>query len=150
MASKKLAVAASSYALSSSLDTGDTFHTASSPCSVLGEHEALNGEAKGPGVEQGSAGSMRHVTACVGSVNSDELSSSEDSYMRAAADSGGIIHSEHSTSSFEKISPLTEIHSHTQQQRSQLMNAKVSNVFLNKSGHLGHDAVPLGEWFTAF
>ena len=132
--SNKLATAArasaSSYTMSSSLDTADTFHTASSPCSVLGEHDAVNGGAKGPNVDQGSTGSMNHVGACVGCIDSDELSSAEDSYNRAAADSSGIIHSEHSTSSFEKISPLTEVHSDTQREKSQLMNAKVSKFLL--------------------
>jgi hypothetical protein len=131
--SNKLATAAQpsacSYTMSSSLDTADTFHTASSPCTELGEHYAVNGEAKGPSVDQGSTGSMNHVVACIGCIDSDQLSSDEDSYKRVAMDSG-IIHSEHSTSSFEKISPLTEMHSDTQQEKSHLINAKVSKILL--------------------
>ena len=133
MPSNKLATAArasaSAHTMSSSLDTADTFHTASSPCSVLGEHDAVNVEAKWPSVDQGSTGSMSHVVAHVGCIDSDELSSAEDSYKRAAADSSGKIHSEHSTSSFEKISPLMEMHSNdTQQEKSQLTSAKVRNI----------------------
>lgn len=131
--SNKLATAArasaSSYTMSCSLDTADTFHTASSPCSMLGEHDTVNVEAKWPSVVQGSTGSMSHVVACVGCIDSDELSSAEDSYKRAAADSSGKILSEHSTSSFEKISPLTEMHSSDiQQVKSQLTSAKVSKI----------------------
>lgn len=132
MPSNKLVTAAqassSSYTMSGSLDTADTFHTASSPCSVLGEHDAVNVEAKWPSVDQGSPGSMSHVETSVGFIDSDELSSAEDSYKRAAVDSSGKIHSEHSTSSFEKISPLTEMHSNnTQQEKSHLTSSKVSN-----------------------
>lgn len=133
MPSNKLVTAAqasaSSYSMSGSLETADTFHTASSPCSVLGEHDAVNVEAKWPSVDQGSTGSMSHVEASAGFVDSDELSSAEDSYKRAAAISSGKIHSEHSTSSFEKISPLAEMHAnHTQQEKSQLTSAKVSKI----------------------
>lgn len=133
MPSNKLATvaraSASSYTMSSSLDTADTFHTASSPCSVLGEHDAVNVEAKWPSVDQGRTGSMSHVVASVGFIDSDELSSAEDSYKRAAADSSGKIHSEHSTSSFEKISPLAGMHSNdTQQEESQLTSAKVNKI----------------------
>ena len=146
--SNKLATAArasaSSYTVSGSLDTADTFHTASSPCSVLGEPEAVNGEAKGPSVDQGNAGSLCHVVPCAGLVGNDELSSAEDSYKKAAVDSSGVIHSEHSSSSFEKISPPTEIHSDTRQQKSQLMNAKVSKILLTTRGHLGRGTVSLG------
>jgi hypothetical protein len=97
---------------------------------VLGEHYAVNGEAKRPSVDQGSTGSMNHVVSCIGCIDSNELSSGEDSYKRVAVDSSGIVHSEHSTSSFEKISPLTEIHSDTQQEKSHLTNAKVSKILL--------------------
>jgi hypothetical protein len=83
-------------------------------------------EAKWPSFDQGSTGSMSHVVACAGCIDSDELSSAEDSYKRATADSSGKIHSEHSTSSFEKISPITEMHSNdTQQEKTQLTSAKV-------------------------
>jgi hypothetical protein len=89
----------------------------------------VNFEAKWPSVDQGSTGSISHVVACVGCIDSDELSSAEDSYMRAAAVSSGKINSEHSTSSFEKISPLTEMpNNDTQQEKSQLMSAKVSKI----------------------
>jgi hypothetical protein len=73
---------------------------------------------------------MSHVVTSVGSVDSDELSGTEDSYKKAAVNSSSIIHSEHSSSSFEKISPPTEIQSDTRQQKSQLMNAKVSKILL--------------------
>ncbi|XP_023721823.1 kinesin-like protein Klp98A isoform X2 [Cryptotermes secundus] len=108
----------SSYTISSSFDTAETFHTASSPCSVVGECHAVIGEAKRPSAQQANAGSVGHVVASVGSDDSDELSSTEDNYLRAAVGSNGVVNSEHSTSSFEKISPPTEIHSNTRQRKS--------------------------------
>jgi hypothetical protein len=119
---------ASSCTISSSLDTADTFHTALSPCSVEGEHDVVNSDAKRPSVQQANATSVRHVVAHVGSDDSDEVSSIEDSYLRAAVGSNGVVNSEHSTSSFEKISPPTEIHNNTRQQKSQFMNGKVSKI----------------------
>lgn len=116
---------ASSCTISSSLDTADTFHTALSPCSVEGERD-VNSDTKRLSVQQADAGSARQLVAHVGSDDSDEVSSIEDSYLRAAAGSNGIVNSEHSTSSFEKISPPTEIHNNTTQQKSQFMNGKVS------------------------
>ncbi|KAJ9577313.1 hypothetical protein L9F63_006152 [Diploptera punctata] len=90
--------------VSSSLDT---FHTAASPCSPAGDQVALNGDSK--------------ITVCrVGSDDSDELSSTEDSYLRTSA----INNSEHSTSSFEKVSPPTEILNNTRQRKSRIMNGK--------------------------
>jgi hypothetical protein len=117
---------ASSYTLSSSLDTADTFHTALSPCSVEGEHDVINIATKRPSVRQAETTNARHVAAHVGSDDSDELSSNEDSYLKVAVGGSGIVNSEHSTSSFEKISPPTEIHNNTRQQKSQCMNGKVS------------------------
>ena len=98
-----LEASVSSHTVSSSLDT---FHTATSPCSAAGDQEAVNGDTK-------------HAVRRQGSDDSDELSSTEDSYLR----SSGINHSEHSTSSFEKVSPPTEIH---RQRKTRLMNGKVS------------------------
>jgi hypothetical protein len=118
----------SSYAISSSFDTAETFHTASSPCSVAGECEAVNGEVRRPSVQQANAASVGQVVASVGSDDSDELSSTEDNCLRAAVGTNGIVNSEHSTSSFEKISPPTEIHSNTRQRKSRFMDMKVSNV----------------------
>lgn len=119
----------SSYTISSSFDTAETFHTASSPCSVVGECEAVIGEVKRPSVQQANAASVGHVVACVGSDDSDELSSTEDNYLRAAVDSNGVVNSEHSTSSFEKISPPTEIHSNTRQRKSHT-HTKVSKILV--------------------
>jgi hypothetical protein len=120
----------SSYAISSSFDTAETFHTASSPCSIAGECEAVNGEVRRPSVQQASAGSVGQVVACVGSDDSDELSSTEDNCLRVAVGSNGIVNSEHSTSSFEKISPPTEIHSNTRQHKSRFTDMKVSNILV--------------------
>jgi hypothetical protein len=118
----------SSYAISSSFDTAETFHTASSPCSVAGECEAVNGEVRRPSVQQANVGSVGQVLACVGFDDSDELSSTEENCLRAAVGSNGIVNSEHSTSSFEKISPPTEIH--TRQHKSRFTDMKVSNILL--------------------
>lgn len=120
----------SSYTISSSIDTAETFHTASSPCSVVGECDAVNGEVKRPSAQQANAGSARHVVACVGSDDSDELSSTEDNDLRAAVGSNGVVNSEHSTSSFEKISPPTEIHSNTRQRKSRFTDTKVSKILV--------------------
>jgi hypothetical protein len=118
----------SSYAISSSFDTAETFHTASSPCSIAGECAPVNFEVKRSSVQQVNAGSVGQLVACVGCDDTDELSSTEDSYLRAAVGSNGVVNSEHSTSSFEKISPPTEIHSNTRQHRSQFMDMKVSSI----------------------
>jgi len=83
----------SSHTISSSLDTADTFHTASSPCSVAGEHDPVSCDAKRPSVQQTNAASMGHVVAYVGSDDSDELSSTEDSCLRAAVGSTNVTDS---------------------------------------------------------
>ena len=87
----------SSHTVSSSQDT---FHTATSPCSPVADSTKCRG----------------------GSDDSDELSSTEDSYLR----SGGVNISELSTSSFEKVSPPTQIHNNMRHRKSRLMNGKVS------------------------
>ncbi|PSN40524.1 Kinesin-like protein Klp98A [Blattella germanica] len=109
-------VGASSYEVSSSLDT---FHTAASPCSPA---EAASDEAKRPSVEENSLG-VKHTVAHIGSDDS-ELSSTEDNYMRTDLGTNGVVHSEHSTSSFEKVSPPTEIHNNARYRKSRLMNGK--------------------------
>jgi hypothetical protein len=117
---------ASSCTISSSLDTADTFHTAVSPCSIEGEHDDVNSEAKRSSVQQANSSCVRHVVTHAGSDDSDELSSIEDNCLRAAVGSSEVVNSEHSTSSFEKISPLTETHNNTRQEKSRFMNGKVS------------------------
>ncbi|XP_069675474.1 kinesin-like protein Klp98A isoform X2 [Periplaneta americana] len=116
-AAATLKASASSYTVSSSLDTADTFHTASSPCSVMAEHETTSGEAKRPGGHQ--AAGVKQV-----SDDSDELSSTDDSYLRTALGSNGVVNLDHSSSSFEKISPPSEILNNSRQKGSQFMNGK--------------------------
>jgi hypothetical protein len=79
----------SSHTISSSLDTADTFHTACSLCSVAGEHDPVTCEAKRPSIQQENAA----VVACVGPDDSDELSSTEDSCLRAAVGSTNVTDS---------------------------------------------------------
>jgi hypothetical protein len=100
---------------------------------VAGECDAVNGEVKRPSVQQPNAGTVRHIVACVGSDDSDELSSTEGNYFRAAVGSNGVVNSEHSTSSFERISPPTEIHRNTRQHKSQFTDMKVSKILVVNS-----------------
>ncbi|XP_067012385.2 kinesin-like protein Klp98A [Anabrus simplex] len=101
--------APTSCTLSSSLGTADTFHTAASPCS-----EPPDRGMSDSGVDLETMVTIRDKVVRLPSIKKEsesDVSCTDDNYSKVVSELLPGRTSGNSTSSFEKVSPPTEIHS---------------------------------------